>query len=146
MKVLAGQQKDRRDPRSVTGQRKGLLAKIHVARAQTMMSAIVYEDILRERFGVATASTLSIGEMEKLVAVFIDEWGWVPKYHKKHGPSQVAALQERIWEVAGQLDGGKERLKGLCLAVCGVDQVAWCQDWKKLQRLVAVLEKIKRQS
>lgn len=133
------------DSRSVTGQRRGLLAKIQVAKAQAKMPDLIYRDILRERFGVETSTALSIGEMEKMVAVFIDEHGWVPKYKKKHGPSQIAALQERIWELAWEIPDGKTRLPGLCKTILGVDQVGWCQDYKKLTRLVAVMEKIKRQ-
>lgn len=121
-----------------------MLAKIQVAKAQTKMPDLIYRDILRERFGVATASALSIGEMEKLVAIFIDEWGWVPSYRKKHGPSQIAALQERIWTLATEILDGKERLPGLCKSILEVDQVSWCKDWAKLQRLIAILEKIKR--
>jgi len=144
MKAIQGHNIPQVDPRSVVGQRRGLLAKIQVAKAQVKMPDLIYRDILRERFGVETSTALSIGEMEKMVAVFIDEWAWVPKYKKKHGPSQIAALQERIWQLNSEIPGGEERLPGLCKSILEVDRLEWCADWAKLQRLVATLENIKR--
>jgi hypothetical protein len=142
MRIVDGQHKKMPDTRSITGQRAGLLRKIQVAKAQSKMPDLIYRDILRERFGVETSKALSIGEMEKLVAIFIDEWGWVPSYHEKHGPSQIAALEERIWQLASEIH--KPVLPGLCKSILEVDQVEWCKDWRKLRRLVAVLENIRR--
>lgn len=144
MQAISGQGRRQADPRSTQGQRKGLLAKIQVAKHQSRMPDLIYRDILRERFGVETSTALSIKEMEEMVSIFIEEHGWVPSYHAKHGPSQIAALQERIWQVAGEIPQGRSRLPGLCETILEVGQVSWCKDYKKLTRLLAVLEKIKR--
>jgi phage gp16-like protein len=121
------------------------LAKIHVAVKRLGIDDVTYEDILREQYGVATAKALSIKEMEQLVSFFID-LGWVPVRRQKHGPSQIAALQERIWQLTDEIPDGRKQLPSLCKTILGTEAVAWCKDWQKLTRLVAVMEKIKRRS
>ncbi len=62
--------------------------------------------------------------------------------------ARLSALRRRCVEVATGTDlksvpiGGK-RLAGLALKICGVTSLTWCHDVKKLQRLLAVLGKIK---
>lgn len=151
MKSIDGGGKGRKkqDPRGLIAQRRGLLAKIHIAKEQLGLSDLDYRGILVNGFRVTTAAALSIGEMEKLVAHFI-ACGWrdpsrrIAPMDVKTKESQILSLQDRAKKIASVLENGPWRLRGMCRAICGADDPAWCRDVNKLKRLVAVLEKVKR--
>ncbi|MFA5075619.1 MAG: phage protein GemA/Gp16 family protein [Candidatus Babeliales bacterium] len=129
-------------------QRRGLLAKIHVAKKQMRLSTDEYGMILRS-LGVSTAADLPIGGLEKMVKL-MKHYGWKPMSNplaRRTGtnPDQLAALRIRCVEAANSLENGEKRLAGLALKICGTSQLVWCHDARKLERLLAVLGKISTQ-
>jgi phage gp16-like protein len=127
-------------------QRKGLLAKIHVAKKQMGLNDGEYEMILRA-FKVSTAADLTIIQLENMVKL-LKHYGWKEGVRFKAQGSrekaeQAVALRKRCMEVAAGLENGEKRLAGLALKICGTSQLAWCRDAAKLERLLAALGKIK---
>jgi hypothetical protein len=57
--------------------------------------------------------------------------------------ARLAALRERCVEIAKSIDNGEKRLAGLAGKICGVASLTWCRDAANLERLLAVLGKIK---
>ena len=53
------------------------------------------------------------------------------------------ALRHRCVEIAKEIENGEKRLAGLAEKICGVSNLTWCRDVHKLERLLAVLGKIK---
>jgi phage gp16-like protein len=51
------------DSRTIEGQRRGLLAKVHIAKKELGLSDGIYREILAREFGVSTAAALSRQEM-----------------------------------------------------------------------------------
>ena len=117
-------------------QRRGLLAKIHIAKKELGLSDELYREILVERYCVDTAASLSISEMEDLVAYF-KECGWNEKRYER---SRIKALQIRVLSYREAL--GARRVAGVCEKILGVSDPRWCQDLNKLRRACAVLQKI----
>jgi len=117
-------------------QRRGLLAKIHIAKKELGLHDELYREILVERYCVDTAAQLTIAEMEDLVAYF-RECGWNEKRYER---SRVKALQLRVLSYREVL--GSRRVQGVCEKILGVSDPRWCQDLNKLRRACAVLQKI----
>ena len=127
------------------GQRRGLLAKIHIARKALDMPDCDYRDLLEREFSASTSAALSIGELQELVRYF-ESKGWRPESRRKAtDEKQVLALRERAVEISHEIPDGETRLPALVRSVCGVDRLAWCKDVRKLERLLAVLGKIRRE-
>jgi phage gp16-like protein len=123
-------------------QRKGLLAKIHVARAQMGLNEGEYEMVLRS-FRVTTAAHLTIPQLENMVKL-LRSYGWKPtRPWRTHKRDQVPALRARCLKEAERIPNGAKRLAGLAQKICGTAQLAWCHDAEKLERLLAVLGKIR---
>jgi phage gp16-like protein len=128
-------------------QRRGLLAKIHVAKKQMQLNEGEYEMILSS-FKVGSAADLTLVQLEQMVKL-LKHYGW--KEIKGQGTrckdqgARIKALRKRCVEAAGMLDNGEKRLAGLALKICGTSQLPWCRDAAKLERLLAVLEKIKKE-
>jgi len=123
-------------------QRRGLLAKIHVAKKQMRLGPDEYEMILRS-LGVASAADLSMDGLEKMVKL-MKHYGWKPTRNPlTQRESPIPALRRRCVEAAGLLENGDKRLAGLAMKICGTSQLAWCRDARKLERLLAVLGKLK---
>jgi len=120
-------------------ERRGLLAKIHIAKNELGLSEDLYREILIERYGVDTAAELSISQMEDLVAYF-RECGWNEKRAER---SRAKALQARVLSYREAL--GAKRVAGVCEKILGVSDPRWCQDLGKLRRACAVLHKIYRE-
>lgn len=124
-------------------QRRGLLAKIHIARKELGLNEGEYEMMLRA-FKVSTAADLTLPQLEDLVKL-LKHYGW--KAVKTRRPAGRAehfeALRARCLDLAGEIRNGDKRLAGLAERICGTGQLAWCRDAAKLERLLAVLGKIK---
>jgi hypothetical protein len=132
------------DPRNVFSQRNGLLAKVHIAKKELGMDDLVYRNILVQGFGVTTSAALSRPQLEELVKHF-ESCGWVPRKKRETKKSYVVSLRERAYAMARDLGLAAKRMRGLCRLTCKVDDPAWCTDPEKLQRLLAVLGKLKRE-
>ena len=120
-------------------QRRGLLAKVHIARKDLGLDEELYRDVIESMFDVRSAGDLTIPQLERLVGVF-KQWGF--RADPQH---QAAALRARAREIAAKLDRGEERLQGLCQKICGVSRIDWAHDPEKLERLLAALGKIERE-
>jgi hypothetical protein len=127
----------------IDAQRRGLLAKVHIAIHDLGISEPDYRYILERNFHTDSARHLSVFQLQFLVNYF-EEKGWRPK-KVANKPSQAAALRARILEIAGGLENGKRRLSGLCWKLCGTERVEWCRETGKLKRLLMALETIKKQ-
>ena len=158
MKVLQGKGKARPDREAK--QRNALLAMVHIAIKELGITRDDYRTILKWQFNQASAADLSIMELQYLVEYFVQH-GWKSKRRQRtdnrrqttedrgrtrtrktdNGP-QLEALRERAIEVAGELENGERRLRGLCRKLCGVDRIEWCTEVRPLKGLVAALERI----
>ncbi len=131
-------------------QRRGLLAKIHIAKSQMGLNDGEYEMVLRS-FRVGTAADLTIPQLEQMVTL-LKHYGWRPvrkirrNVRPSDDPDRLDALRRRCIEVAESIGHGWEkRLAGLSQMICGTGNLSWCRDAAKLARLLAVLGKIKEQ-
>ncbi len=122
-------------------QRRGLLAKIHVAKAQMSLNDSEYEMILRS-FKVSTAADMTLRELENCVKV-LKSYGFKPGRSRAGDmAARLAALRARCVELSRGIANGEKRLAGLALKICGTSQLPWCRDAARLERLLAVLGKI----
>ena len=123
-------------------QRRGLLAKIHVAKTQMGLSDEYYEAMLTS-FKVSSAADMTIRQLENLVRL-LKHHGWKAAKSRKAKPedAQLTALRDRVREEALNLNNGESRLPGLTKKICGVDRLEWCRSVEKLERLLAVLGKL----
>ena len=123
-------------------QRRGLLAKVHVAKKQMGLNAGEYEMILKS-FKVCTAADMTLVQLENMVKLF-KHYGFKPRTRRSAQlPEQFDALCRRCVDLAKEIPNGEKRLAGLALKICGVSTLTWCKDADKLERLLAVLGKIK---
>jgi phage gp16-like protein len=125
-------------------QRRGLLAKVHIAKQQMGLNEGEYEMILRG-FKVASAAHLTIAQLENMVKL-LKHYGWKPaRTLRKKAPAEnrLQALRARCVAEAALIPDGERRLAGLAQKICGTAQLAWCHDAGKIERLLAVLGKIK---
>jgi len=145
MKALNGKGQPRPGPRGPEAQRKGLLAKIHIAKKELGLQDVEYREIIESRYGRISAGDLSNPELEDLVQYYI-HCGWQPKpqttNHRRRAKLQTEILRERAWAIASDLENGEKRLRGLVKKICGIERIEWCHDVPKLKRLLAALEKI----
>lgn len=138
------------DPREE--QRKGLLAKVHIAKKDLGLQDEEYREIMDVRYGHESAGELNLPQLEDLVEYF-KHLGFQPSRRRQgyggqgqRAKLQTEALRERAWAIAAELENGEKRLQGLVAKICGVDRIEWCHDVSKLKRLVAALEKIAHSS
>ncbi len=127
-------------------QRRGLLAKIHIAKKEMALNEGEYEMILNS-FKVASAGDMTIFQLENMVKL-LKHHGWKParkwrKRDKDNGP-QLEALRKRAIEEAKGMPNWENRLAGLVKSVCGVAALNWVDNVKKLERLLIVISQIKR--
>jgi len=118
--------------------RKAMLAKIHIALKGLGLEDHVYREVLEREFSQRSAARLTIAQLDTLLGIF-RAWGWQSPRDKK-----VAALRYKARAIAARIENGEKRLKGLTKKICGADQLAWCHDPAKLERLLAALGKIER--
>lgn len=126
-------------------QRQGLLAKIHIAKKDMGLTDDQYEAML-SGMKVKSAKDLTILQLEKLVQ-YMMHYGWRPGKSRKPKPvdAQINALKGRVQEASLGIPNGQERLPGLIRKICGVDGLIWCRNVNKLERLLAVIGKIKEE-
>lgn len=123
--------------------RNALLAKVHIAKKELGIEDADYRAILKREFGKYSAKDLTELELGYLVDYF-REHGWQnPK--RKAQSDQCEILRARAWELAGKIENGRVRLKGLTKKILKVDRLEWARDVGRLKRLLAVLENIKRE-
>ena len=127
-------------------QRRSLLAMVHIAKKDLGLNEGEYEMILRG-FRVASSGELNIPQLERLVN-YLKLLGWKPvrsRRRKRRADAEalLRALRERCVEIAKTIDNGEKRLAGLATKICGFASLTWCRDAAKLERLLAVLGKIR---
>lgn len=133
-----------KNSKNILDQRKGLLAKVHIAKRELGLDDAIYQSILYQGFGVTSAAKLANPELEHLIKHF-ESSGWVPRRRRGGKKTHLAALRERIQQMAREIPLTRERLRGLCRFVCSVDDPRWCTNPDKLSQLLAVLGKLKRE-
>jgi len=124
--------------------RRGLLAMIHIAKTQMGLNEGEYEMILKS-YKVESAAALTMPQLENLVK-YLKHLGWKP-LRKEKDPQEsgkLDALRRRCVSVAKIIPNGENRLAGLAKSICGVSSLTWCREAGKLEKLLAVLEHIKR--
>jgi len=147
MRVIRGGHKTVEDPEEARrrAMRRGLLAKIHIAKKDLRLTNDQYEAILG-RFKVVSAGDLPVRELEKLVK-FFRSLGWKPRAHWERNVderqrAQVLALRHRIRDEAVLIRNWQKRLDGLVKKVCRVDVLDWCWDVPRLERLLKIIREI----
>jgi len=136
--------------RKKKSRREKLLAMVHIAKKELGMVDDDYRLILKREFGKYSARDLTELELGYLIDYFREK-GWRPKggnlkLETGNLPNQIEQLRSRAWELAGKIENGDRRLKGLVKKILHVDRLEWSRDVGKLRRLLAVLEMIKRET
>ena len=127
-------------------ERKALLAKVHIAKKELPLVDADYRALLEYEFNKRSAADLTILELEYLVGYF-KAHGWQPRPGADPGlvtKQQLEALRVRARAIAGQIENGERRLRGLTWSICGVEIIDWCRSEKLLKRLLAALSKIEK--
>jgi len=142
MRVIPG---GRKTTRPLDKERNGLLAKIHIAKAQLGLSEQEYRAVIRG-FGADSAAQLSIPVLEDVVR-YMKKLGFKPlhaRWYRKDLPRdlRLKALRERALGMSDGIENGRRRLDGLVKKICDVEALEWCADESKLKRLLKVLGKI----
>jgi phosphosulfolactate synthase (CoM biosynthesis protein A) len=136
-------------PNRLQQQRNGLLALVHIAKKDLGLTDEEYHACVTA-LGAGSAGALSISELERLMKHF-KKMGFVKGQRSAVGGqksgvgSQVTALQERIRSIAQDMENGEARMTGLVKAKCGVDDLRFCRDVKKLKQVLRVMTLIKGQ-
>ena len=128
--------------------RRGLLAKIHIAKKETGLDDGEYRLLLKRVTGKASAADCTDGQLEAVVAEFKAK-GWKPKprrkspasSHKK-GPDQADKIRA-LWIEMGKTgivrDGSDAALNRYVQKRTGVDNIKWLNG----QQRYSVLEGLK---
>jgi len=86
--------------------RKGLLAKVHIAKKQLGLRDEDWRAILETRFEVDSSARLSLGQLENLVS-YLERCGWKPTTRRKvfdsHGKPHVATHDDTGMGREGQM-------------------------------------------
>jgi len=124
--------------------REKLLAMAHIAQKELGIPDGDMRMILAREFKKNSRADLSELELGFLIDYF-RRHGWKSSKLKAQSSKlkQIQKLKERAYEIAGQIENGEARLKGLAKKILGVDSIAWSRDVGRLKRLLAVLEKVK---
>ena len=127
--------------------RNALLAKVHIAKKELAIEDDDYRAILKREFRKHSAKQLTEMELGFLIDYFREK-GWTPANGQRttDNQQQYEILRARAWELAGKIENGDRRMKGLAKKILGVDRLEWCRDVGRLKRLLAVLENIKRET
>lgn len=128
--------------------RRGLLAKIHIAKKDMGLDDGAYRDLLQRITGEVSAADCTDAQLEAVVAEFKAK-GWKPKPRKKSpasshkkGPDQIDKIRALWIEMhkAGIVrDGTEQGLNRYVKKRTGVDNVGWLNG----QQCYGVLEGLK---
>jgi len=125
--------------------RRGLLAKVHIAKKDLGLNEDEYEAILRG-FKVESSAHMNIPQLERLVK-YLKHLGWKPLRRRRKrpddDPTRLEALRKRVLEEAKLLDNWETRLPGLTKFICGVVPLNWVHDARKLERLLVAIRNIR---
>lgn len=138
-------------PNRLQQQRNGLLALVHIAKKELGLTDDEYHACVTA-LGAGSAGALSIPELERLMKHF-KKMGFVKGQRSAVGGqrsegksevgSQVTALQDRIRSIVQDMENGEARMTGLIKAKCGVEDLRFCRDVKKLKQVLRVMTLIK---
>ncbi|MCK5417727.1 MAG: DUF1018 domain-containing protein [Desulfobacterales bacterium] len=139
MKTVNGSEKK---PLNITARRRnGLLALVHIAKKELLLSDDEYRDVIAY-WGVRSSADMSISELEELLKYF-ESLGFKKKVTGARNPGseigQIKALQVRIQTEVRKLNNGKQRLKGLVKKIAKVDDLRFCRNVKKLKQILKVV-------
>lgn len=127
--------------------RNKLLAMAHIAPKELGIADEDVRVILAREFKKHSRADLSEMELGYLIDYFRGKgWGDSKVQDSRLKENQVEKLRARAWELAGKIENGDKRLKGLAKKILGVDRLEWSRDVGRLKRLLAVLEKIKKEA
>jgi len=139
MKALSSGEKK---PLNITARRRnGLLALVHIAKKELLLSDDEYRDVVAY-WGVRSSADMSISELEELLKYF-ESLGFKKKVAGARDPGsgvgQIKALQVRIQTEVRKLNNGEQRLKGLVKKIAKVDDLRFCRNVKKLKQILKVV-------
>lgn len=121
--------------------RKGLYAKIHIARKELRLDEETYRDMLAERYGVRTASKMSIAGLEDLVAHFVN-LGWKPSQRaapkragsRKASPGREARKARALWislfHMGVVADPSEAALAAYARRQTKIEAPEWIHEWR----------------
>ena len=119
--------------------RRRLLAQIHIAKKEVGLDDETYREILDQETGKRSCACMTMPELTRIKRRFI-ACGWTPGAPPG---GQVEALKRQVFQRAETFLGPtwRERLNGLCRALCEVDRIEWVRSTAKLKRLLAAIRK-----
>ena len=129
-----------------TGLRRALLAKVHIAIKELGIDDADYRDILDREFGASSASELNTNQLVELVRYFKSK-GWTVKQSRDSRMlSQATALREKAKHMLEDavLSGRIRNERAFVRKLVGVEDLRWCKDPHKLERLLAALYNVER--
>lgn len=123
----------------VDAQRRGLYAKISIARKDLGVEEDSYRDLLAARYGHRSATKLSLGDLEDLIDYFKDQ-GWKPvsKAPARAGSRKMARTGEArkaraVWISLYHLgvvkDPSEAALAAFVERQSGVQALEWVKNW-----------------
>lgn len=124
--------------------RNGLLALVHIAKRDLGLDDDLYRMILKDQFGVLSASALASSELERLMAWF-ERRGFRRQPKKDRGEraqQQIEALRDKAEEAMAARGFSPKRRRGLLRKICGVEDLGFCRDSERLRRLLAVIPRL----
>lgn len=112
--------------------RNGLIAKIHIARAQMALDEDCYRALLRRVGGKDSSKAMSLGQLEAVLAEF-KRLGFAGKPARAGKRKMASAPQAKkiraLWLVLHQMgvlrDPSEEALAGFVARSCGIDDLHW---------------------
>lgn len=112
--------------------RNGLIAKIHIAKAQMALDEECYRALLRRVTGKDSSKAMSLGQLEAVLAEF-KRLGFAGKparagRRKMAGEPQakkIRALWLVLYRMGALRDPSEEALAGFVARACGVDDLHW---------------------
>lgn len=123
--------------------RRGILAKIHIAKKELNLSEEFYRELLFRLTGKKSCSEMAIQELEVVLKV-LHEMGWVPVRQMAITQTQIdrdGMLQE-IEALAKKVFGEnwKRRLNNFCKSKFGLEHYKFCRH-RELRALFGFLRK-----
>ena len=126
--------------------RRGLLAKVHIAKKQVGLNDAQYRNMLEDRYGEDSAGRLSVGQLEDLVE-HMRKLGWEqpqpkPRADGPREPAMVAKVEALLAEL-GKLEDRRvswNYARSILRRQHGVDRLEWATA-EQLRGVIAALDK-----